>query len=225
MSYLIIPLPVCRGRPLKQAIQECEAKWFIETLAAANDGEANQMALLGHMYSVGYGCQPDPVESQRWFDEANKRLGYNVLAEHQAQHPQRDPHHDQQQEQQHEPMQLDPSVNQASHPPAATAAAAAGAGAGGSSSQYQEQSPHLHHHRQQQQQDRQAPFEPLPEHMLVQDDNPDALDVDQQKAGRLPRLAPTRSAAVLGSSCPPVTSQLYREAELHTLKQGQQQQA
>jgi hypothetical protein len=37
----------CRGRPLKQAIQECELRWFHETAALAKEGEANQMALLG----------------------------------------------------------------------------------------------------------------------------------------------------------------------------------
>lgn len=69
----------CRGRPLKQAIQECELRWFHETKAAAAEGEANQMALLGHMYTVGYGCKPDPQEATRWFAEASKVLGYDVL--------------------------------------------------------------------------------------------------------------------------------------------------
>jgi hypothetical protein len=40
-------LRLCRGRPLKQAIQECELRWFHETAALAKEGEANQMALLG----------------------------------------------------------------------------------------------------------------------------------------------------------------------------------
>eukprot|EP00878_Enallax_costatus_P006403 GHUV01006714.1.p1 GENE.GHUV01006714.1~~GHUV01006714.1.p1 ORF type:complete len:157 (+),score=57.33 GHUV01006714.1:312-782(+) len=68
-----------RGRPLKQAIQECELRWFHETKAAAAEGEANQMALLGHMYTVGYGCKPDPQEAGKWFSEASKLLGYDVL--------------------------------------------------------------------------------------------------------------------------------------------------
>lgn len=70
-----------RGRPLKVAIQECELRWFHETKAAAAEGEANQMALLGHMYSVGYGCKADPEEAAKWFSEASKRLGYNVLTD------------------------------------------------------------------------------------------------------------------------------------------------
>jgi hypothetical protein len=37
----------CRGRPLKQAVQECELRWFHETAVLAKEGEANQMALLG----------------------------------------------------------------------------------------------------------------------------------------------------------------------------------
>eukprot|EP00775_Hariotina_reticulata_P009047 gene9047-biopygen10933 len=72
---------VKRGRPLKQAIQECELRWFHETAVAAADGEANQMALLGHMYTVGYGCKPDALEASKWFAEASKRLGYNVLTD------------------------------------------------------------------------------------------------------------------------------------------------
>lgn len=32
---------------MKQAIQECELRWFHETAALAKEGEANQMALLG----------------------------------------------------------------------------------------------------------------------------------------------------------------------------------
>ncbi|KIZ06409.1 hypothetical protein MNEG_1541 [Monoraphidium neglectum] len=71
--------PLLRGRPLKQAIQECEARWFQETLVAAQDGEPNQMALLGHMLSVGYGCSPCQSEADHWFEEASKRLGYHPL--------------------------------------------------------------------------------------------------------------------------------------------------
>lgn len=66
---------------MKQAIQECELRWFHETAALAKEGEANQMALLGHMYSVGYGCKPDNEQASKWFAEASKRLGYNVLTD------------------------------------------------------------------------------------------------------------------------------------------------
>ncbi|KAI8473406.1 MAG: hypothetical protein J3K34DRAFT_375566, partial [Monoraphidium minutum] len=68
-----------RGRPLKQAIQECEARWFQETLQSARDGDANQMALLGHMLTVGYGCDPSQGDAGHWFEEASKRLGYHPL--------------------------------------------------------------------------------------------------------------------------------------------------
>lgn len=70
-----------RGRPLQQAIKECEAKWYHETLQAAKDGDITQMALLGHMLNAGYGCTADPGEAQKWYDEASKKLGYNVLTE------------------------------------------------------------------------------------------------------------------------------------------------
>jgi hypothetical protein len=72
-------IPAARGRPLKQAIQECEGRWFQETLVAARDGEPNQMALLGHMYTVGYGCAPCQEEANHWLEEASKRLGYHPL--------------------------------------------------------------------------------------------------------------------------------------------------
>lgn len=68
-----------RRRPLKQAIQECELRWFHETKVLADEGDANQMALLGHMYTVGYGCKPDGEQATKWLTEASKRLGYNVL--------------------------------------------------------------------------------------------------------------------------------------------------
>lgn len=74
---LIVFVDVCR-RPLRQAIKECELRWFHETAALAQEGEAQQMALLGHMYTVGYGCKVDPEEATKWFDEASKLLGYNV---------------------------------------------------------------------------------------------------------------------------------------------------
>jgi hypothetical protein len=38
-------------------------------------------AIAGHMYSVGYGCKPDTEQASKWFAEASKRLGYNVLTD------------------------------------------------------------------------------------------------------------------------------------------------
>jgi hypothetical protein len=66
---------------LRQAIKECELRWFHETAALAQEGEAQQMVLLGHMYTVGYGCKPNPEEATKWFDEASKLLGYNVRSD------------------------------------------------------------------------------------------------------------------------------------------------
>lgn len=74
-------VPHTNRRPLRQAIKECELRWFHETAALAQEGEAQQMVLLGHMYTVGYGCKPNPDEASKWFDEASKLLGYNVRSD------------------------------------------------------------------------------------------------------------------------------------------------
>lgn len=104
----MLPCRACRRRPLKQAIQECELRWFHETKALADEGDANQMALLGHMYTVGYGCKPDADEATKWFTEASKRLGYNVLQDQPPiMHPSGPPEPQQQpQQSQHNEQQL-----------------------------------------------------------------------------------------------------------------------
>ncbi|GBF93475.1 hypothetical protein Rsub_06608 [Raphidocelis subcapitata] len=69
-----------RGRSLRSQIRDCESRWFQETRTAAGDGDPNQMTLLAHMLSVGYGCgEPRADEAAHWFDEAAKRLGYHPL--------------------------------------------------------------------------------------------------------------------------------------------------
>jgi hypothetical protein len=151
-------------RPLRQAIKECELRWFHETAALAQEGEAQQMALLGHMYTVGYGCKVDPDEATKWFDEASKLLGYNVRTDPapilsstagpaDAQHPDHRHHHHhhhhhqhrhaQEQQQQQATMhkqqvlqQQTGSYGMASSSRQAQMAAAAAAGGGSSSQAY-----------------------------------------------------------------------------------------
>jgi TPR repeat protein len=62
---------------LKAVVQEAVSRWFNDTLLDAKAGDVKQQALLGQMYSEGYGCAKDPAAAKEWTEKARSR-GYRM---------------------------------------------------------------------------------------------------------------------------------------------------
>lgn len=63
--------PLTSGK-LKDVVANANQRWFRETLELSQAGEYRQMALLGEMFSEGYGCSKDPEAAAHWTERAKK---------------------------------------------------------------------------------------------------------------------------------------------------------
>lgn len=55
-----------RGTPLRQVVAKCEAKWFLEELQLAMQGDRDAYVKVGHMLLAGYGVHQDAKEAAAW---------------------------------------------------------------------------------------------------------------------------------------------------------------
>ena len=69
--------PPVQPVPLKYVVQEAVKRWFDDTMQEALRGDVKQQALLGQMYSEGYGTNKDTKLAKEWTDRANAR-GYRM---------------------------------------------------------------------------------------------------------------------------------------------------
>lgn len=63
--------------PLKFVVQEAVKRWFDDTMQEAQRGDIKQQALLGQMYTEGYGVQKDLKAAKEWTDKASCK-GYRM---------------------------------------------------------------------------------------------------------------------------------------------------
>eukprot|EP00239_Pterosperma_sp_CCMP1384_P007772 CAMPEP_0197847414 /NCGR_PEP_ID=MMETSP1438-20131217/6065_1 /TAXON_ID=1461541 /ORGANISM="Pterosperma sp., Strain CCMP1384" /LENGTH=109 /DNA_ID=CAMNT_0043459327 /DNA_START=280 /DNA_END=609 /DNA_ORIENTATION=+ len=57
---------------LSAVVDNAKQRWFREAWDLAHSGDYRQMALLGQMFSEGYGCEKDPAAAQQWTERAKK---------------------------------------------------------------------------------------------------------------------------------------------------------
>ncbi|KAM7276513.1 hypothetical protein ACFE04_018379 [Oxalis oulophora] len=57
--------------PLACAVSDCAKMWFEETLKEAKSGDSSMQALVGQMYSSGYGVARDEQKGHAWTSRAS----------------------------------------------------------------------------------------------------------------------------------------------------------
>ncbi|GLC67974.1 hypothetical protein PLESTF_000629700 [Pleodorina starrii] len=58
------------GTPLRLAVEECQAEWFVEEMEEARSGNPVSMALVGQMLIQGYGCERELAAGREWVARA-----------------------------------------------------------------------------------------------------------------------------------------------------------
>ncbi|GBF94688.1 hypothetical protein Rsub_07424 [Raphidocelis subcapitata] len=58
------------GAPLRRVVAACEARWFLDELKLAVEGDSEAMVRVGHMLLSGYGVRQDRGEAARWLRAA-----------------------------------------------------------------------------------------------------------------------------------------------------------
>ena len=64
------PAPTVSPVPLKFVVEEAVKRWFEDTQQEASRGDIKQQALLGQMYSAGYGTKKDKDAAKEWTQKA-----------------------------------------------------------------------------------------------------------------------------------------------------------
>eukprot|EP00775_Hariotina_reticulata_P012195 gene12195-12332_t len=58
------------GTPLKIAVAQCEARWFLQDLKVAMTGDFDAMVRVSHMLMAGYGTKQDHAAAAAWMRQA-----------------------------------------------------------------------------------------------------------------------------------------------------------
>ena len=69
--------PMHAGR-LGAVARDAAARWFVDALRLAKNGDANQAAVLAEMLEQGYGCVRDEEEARYWKQVARNAGGRRV---------------------------------------------------------------------------------------------------------------------------------------------------